>query len=879
MKKLLSLLLIICVLLPLLPASAEDGAYLLGDADCDGTVSSADASIILRHLVRLSELSEQGRLNADVNEDGSVSAADSSAILRYIVRLDSLPPSGQVIVHPSVPKIEFESASLTLALGSSVLLSYTYEMEELPAIAWTSSDSGIVSVDSNGLVTGLSVGTAVISARPEGGVSSSVSVTVEEALPQISFINASFPESGAQYQLGTGFAPEGTIVSDSPILAISCQIYDFESRQSVASSYVGYQSEQNVRVYRIEGDGSLISALKLKTLSSGPKRLILSCTSAEGTLELYRCSFTVVDGVSTLRPVETASVSNENGRFVLYSSDAGWEEAQAWTRLNGGSLAIVATRTENGIVSNLASNAKLDCYLGASKGAGGWSWVQNEPFIYTNWAAGYDESSVLPGYLTLIGSGEQSGKWTAATASEKLGAFIAEYPLITLKVVQNKQQYELNEKFNAASDISVYAVYADGTETPVSNYSLSDTVLNSEGRKVIAVRYGSVQAVFTALVGTDAVLEGIWFEQCEHLPLPQDNETLYYETPFNLHGTVHSTEPLSKVILTIEHESSSSSRYPYVTTASFSAADELYAYDLNTALASEELSFNNTVKFQNLETGNHSYRLEAVVFGSTERVLLASGTFRIVRAGSTRQLTWRNFGHNYEQVLEFFDGDTSQFLFTYSFGEGRYINISSEWKRKYLTTTPGYNGRTWEVHKKSVSYYEEALNYLNTVYLRVHGTNGDSGVIKLGTLVNEQSGPQVSRYQTGNKIISHHAFGTAIDINPSMKPNENALSNQSLIKFEVGSCLTYNGILFDGTRYYYDFTYSGAYTSRLKRVPESIINYLIYELAFFRAGFRWGCYFDHTSDAMHYTLMESSMESHEPEYGGLRKVYSYIEGE
>ncbi len=59
----------------------------LGDANCDGQVTAADAALILRSLVGLNELSAQGALNADVDGDGEVTAEDAAIILRYIVKL------------------------------------------------------------------------------------------------------------------------------------------------------------------------------------------------------------------------------------------------------------------------------------------------------------------------------------------------------------------------------------------------------------------------------------------------------------------------------------------------------------------------------------------------------------------------------------------------------------------------------------------------------------------------------------------------------------------------------------------------------------------------------------------------------------------------
>jgi hypothetical protein len=80
-----------------LGANTVDGSItfediLYGDANCDGTVTAADAALILRAIVGLSELSPCGVLNADVDSDLEVTAADAAAILRFVVGLiEALP--------------------------------------------------------------------------------------------------------------------------------------------------------------------------------------------------------------------------------------------------------------------------------------------------------------------------------------------------------------------------------------------------------------------------------------------------------------------------------------------------------------------------------------------------------------------------------------------------------------------------------------------------------------------------------------------------------------------------------------------------------------------------------------------------------------------
>ncbi|MBQ6234533.1 MAG: 5'-nucleotidase C-terminal domain-containing protein [Clostridia bacterium] len=75
-----------------LEAETIDGSItfadiLLGDANCDGQVTAADAALVLRSIVGLNELSALGAFNADVDGDCEVTAEDAALILRYVVRL------------------------------------------------------------------------------------------------------------------------------------------------------------------------------------------------------------------------------------------------------------------------------------------------------------------------------------------------------------------------------------------------------------------------------------------------------------------------------------------------------------------------------------------------------------------------------------------------------------------------------------------------------------------------------------------------------------------------------------------------------------------------------------------------------------------------
>ncbi|MCL2672199.1 MAG: endonuclease [Clostridiales bacterium] len=72
---------------PTLTPTPTPPTTLRGDANCDTSVNAADAALILRWLAGLSDISEQGLLNAEVTDDGVVNAADAAKILRWLAGL------------------------------------------------------------------------------------------------------------------------------------------------------------------------------------------------------------------------------------------------------------------------------------------------------------------------------------------------------------------------------------------------------------------------------------------------------------------------------------------------------------------------------------------------------------------------------------------------------------------------------------------------------------------------------------------------------------------------------------------------------------------------------------------------------------------------
>jgi len=274
-----------------------------------------------------------------------------------------------------------------------------------------------------------------------------------------------------------------------------------------------------------------------------------------------------------------------------------------------------------------------------------------------------------------------------------------------------------------------------------------------------------------------------------------------------------------------------------------------------------------------LRHGEQTLVITATTTEQTDPVELVRATYNVVAKGWF-QLRPDNFSDNYEQTLEFFSNDPTRFMFEYRWRDGRKIAMKHAFRSVYLV-----DDEWGSVHQDAVPYFEKAREYIASAQFRVQSVDGahDTGVIPLSDMVITNNGTCIARFIQSKKYISHHSFGTVVDLNADIQPNKQRAYNKERIYDAVHNHLTYNGIMTaeDGTQYY-DYTYDGIYKNAVKEVPPEIMNYLLYELAFYRAGFRWGFYFD-TSDAMHFSLTESTMEAFTDGPYALRKVFTYAD--
>ena len=357
--------------------------------------------------------------------------------------------------------------------------------------------------------------------------------------------------------------------------------------------------------------------------------------------------------------------------------------------------------------------------------------------------------------------------------------------------------------------------------------------------------------------------------------MPSADLPAYSEIAFNLRGTVTADRPLASVTVTVRDKNGKTAKC----TVSFSSTNiRSYRLDDKTA-TKEKTSPDNADLFRKGKpaVGQCSITVSARCIGQKRDTVLLNRAFKLLDSGRYNRLSPNNFRDGYyETALAFFGGE--DFLFEFKNDRGRAIIQEKDWAKKNITGVQGPDGRKHYVNVKGAQQFAKAYEYMSASYVRVRSAEGafDTGVVPVKALIAEFNGTYVSRFVSGKRFISHHAYGTAEDVNASYRANTNVLKNRDLIKEEV-ALLDYEGILQSDGQRYYSFVYRGSCTEMCAGIPNTLSNYIIYELSYFRAGFGWGCYYPHTSDAMHFTLSELPPSEHEPENGGLRKVYEYID--
>ncbi len=369
--------------------------------------------------------------------------------------------------------------------------------------------------------------------------------------------------------------------------------------------------------------------------------------------------------------------------------------------------------------------------------------------------------------------------------------------------------------------------------------------------------------------------EPLRFTPSEDLPLPSSAYKLAKGCPFAIDGTVESGAPLLSVRAVVLDRKGKTKLSAEETFSAEQAVTEYRLLDLT--FSKDIVCLSEQLHFDKLDTGSYTIQLYAASADCPETLLAESGFS--VASGGWIQLQPNNLRGNYTTALAFF-GSPERFLFRFKFRSSgsKQIIVDEQWRKQYDAEAVCVGGKKWRCHVDAVPYFEQVGKLIDNTCIHISGKGLDTGVVHLADLI-DFDGTIVRRFVNSGLFVSHHSFGTAVDINAHYPSHRDVLSNREKIYKEVHDNLTYNGIVEIKGQKCYDFTYTGRAGSGLKRVPEPLMNYLLYELGFFRAGFSWGFYYPHTCDAMHFTLSELSPSYFEEGPYALRKVFTYIEDE
>ena len=130
-KRILSMLLCLCMVLALIPATAMAEGPVIGDIDGNGQVTNYDAIMLQNYLAGLETLTGEQLFVADFNGDGHVDSSDLSALQSYL----GLPT---LAVTVSGFRVGNTPADITLSFASTIP-GVTFSEGDIQSVVWARS--------------------------------------------------------------------------------------------------------------------------------------------------------------------------------------------------------------------------------------------------------------------------------------------------------------------------------------------------------------------------------------------------------------------------------------------------------------------------------------------------------------------------------------------------------------------------------------------------------------------------------------------------------------------------------------------------------------------------------------------------------------------
>lgn len=208
--------------------------------------SVTDSTQLQKYLVRLGDLTDTQKVLYDIDKNGELTITDANNIQKIVVGLApdipsenptsstvesttmtaTKPTQATTTIEPtteqpttepkptSVPKsVKLNKNDITFGIGEKYTLVTTVENGDISQVAFTTSDRKVATVDNNGKITAVGVGTSKITAKTYNGKTASCTVTVKKLADSITLnktsitlgvgekydLNSSIPNNTAAY--------------------------------------------------------------------------------------------------------------------------------------------------------------------------------------------------------------------------------------------------------------------------------------------------------------------------------------------------------------------------------------------------------------------------------------------------------------------------------------------------------------------------------------------------------------------------------------------------------------------------------------------------------------------------------------------------------
>lgn len=200
-------------------------AFSAGAVSTDKKFSIEDATLIQKNVVGMTTFDEKQIKLYDLNKDGVITVVDSTLVQKIIVGLIKEPteeqpttaesttePTTEAVTEPTtVPKpttvptgIKLNKTDIVLGTTESYALSTTVTNGNLSQVTFSTGNKKIATVDSNGKITAVGVGTSKITAKTYNGKTASCTVTVKKLADSITLNKSSLTLGvGEQYDLNS----------------------------------------------------------------------------------------------------------------------------------------------------------------------------------------------------------------------------------------------------------------------------------------------------------------------------------------------------------------------------------------------------------------------------------------------------------------------------------------------------------------------------------------------------------------------------------------------------------------------------------------------------------------------------------------------------